>query len=118
MRIALAIASGAAALVLWTAACQAGPCAERIYRDDIALGKKLDAAAARGRGAAQSTFATTHHQPTPSSLAQAEAAVGDISEADAKAASEAMVEAKKADDAGDKAACEKALADFDRIFGP
>lgn len=116
MRIALAIASGAAAHVLWTAACQAGPCANEIYQTDIALGKRLDAAAARGKPAPESTFATTHHQPTPSTIAGAEEKVGDLSEADARAIDEFMEESRKADAANDRAGCQKALAEAQKVL--
>jgi len=42
---------------------------------------------------------------------------GDLSEADVKALSEFMDEARKADAGGDKPACEKALADVHRVLG-
>jgi hypothetical protein len=118
MAVRHALALGATALALLSGPALAGPCAERLYRDDLALGRKLNAAAARGRTAVETTGALLHHQPTPSSVAQAEAAVGDLSEAEAKAATEAMEEARKADVAGDKEACEKALDDFERILRP
>ena len=83
MRIALAIASGAAALVLWTAACQAGPCANEIYQTDIALGKRLDAAAARGKPG--TGIDLRNHAPSADAEhhRRAEEKVGDLSEADA-----------------------------------
>ena len=58
-----------------------------------------------------------HHQPTPSSVAGAEAQVGDLSEADAKAINEFMEEARKADIASDKQGCEKALAEAKKMLG-
>lgn len=117
VRHALALGAAAPALLCASGAL-AGPCADRIYRDQVALNKRLDVAAAQGHPATESTGALLHHQPTPSSVAQAEAAVGDLSEADAKAAEAAMEEARKADLKGDKGACEKALDDFERILGP
>ena len=117
MRIPLAIASGAAALALWTAASYAGPCTDEIYQADIAIGKRLDAIAAQGKAAPESTFATTHHQPTPQSVARAEAQVGDLSEADLNTLTQDMEAARKADAANDHAGCEKALADVGRILG-
>ena len=70
-------------LALLSGPALAGPCADRIYRDQVAFDKRLDAAAAHGHAAAESTCAMLHHQPTPGSIAQAEAAAGDLSEADA-----------------------------------
>jgi hypothetical protein len=89
----------------------AGPCSEDLYRADEAIGKRLDALAAQGKSGAESNFATMHRQPTPATVAGAEEKVGDISEADAKAVRNYMAEAHKADDSGDKAACEKAISE-------
>ena len=117
MRIPLAIASGAAALVLWTATSHAGPCTDEIYQADVAIGKRLDAIAGQGRAAPESNFATMHRQPTPGTVARAEAQVGDLSDADLNAMTQDMEEARKADAANDQAGCEKALADVRRIVG-
>jgi hypothetical protein len=117
MRIPLAIASGAAALVLWTAASYAGPCTDEIYQADIAIGKRLDVAAAAGRSAPESNFATMHRQPTQGTVARAEEQAGDLSEADLNALTQDMEEARKADAANDHAGCEKALGDVRRVLG-
>lgn len=117
MRIPLAIATGAAALICWSAASRAGPCTDEIYQVNVAIGKRLDAVAAAGRPAAELSFATTHHQPTPQSLAQAEAQAGDLSEADLNTVTHYMDDARKADAANDHAGCEKALADVRRLLG-
>ncbi|MBV8103120.1 MAG: hypothetical protein JO223_00540 [Hyphomicrobiales bacterium] len=117
MRIPLVIPSGAAALVLWTATSHAGPCTNEIYQADVALGKRLDAIAAQGRAAPESNFATMHRQPTPGTVARAEAQVGDLSDADLNTMTQDMEEARKADAANDHAGCEKALADVRRILG-
>ena len=116
MAIRHAMALGAAALALFTTAAHAGPCAGQIYDEEIAIGKRLDAAAARGKAAPESSFATTHRQPTPLSVAGAEEKAGDLSEAELKAIVEFMDEARKADTAGDVAACQKALADAERML--
>ena len=57
-----------------------------------------------------------HRQPTPLTVAGAEDKAGDLSEADVKALGAFMDEARKADGAGDLAACRKALADLQRIL--
>jgi hypothetical protein len=104
------------ALVLFAAAAHAGPCTDRIYQTDLAVSKVLDSAAAQGRPAAESTFATMHRQPTPGTVASAEAKVGDLSPADFEAITKDMDEARNADDAGDRDGCEKALSDVDRML--
>jgi hypothetical protein len=111
-----AIASAGMALVLSDAPAHAGPCTDRIYQTDLAVAKLLDVAAAQGRTAAESTFATMHRQPTPGTVASAEAKVGDLSPADFEAITKDMDEARNADDADDRAGCEKALGAVDRIL--
>src|SRR5271157_3149412 len=63
IKVRWAIASGVAAFALWIGAAHAGPCAGEIYDADIAINKRLDAAAAKGKPAAESSFATMHRQP-------------------------------------------------------
>jgi hypothetical protein len=117
MKISLTIASGAAALALWTGESIAGPCTDEVYQADVAIGKRLDAAAAAGKAAPESNFATMHRQPTPGTVARAETQVGDLSDADLNTLTQDMEAARKADAANDQAGCEKALADVRRILG-
>jgi hypothetical protein len=56
-----------------------------------------------------------HRQPTPGSIASAEQQAGDLSSADVQAITEAMDVARRADDQGDRAGCEKALSEVDRV---
>ncbi len=116
MAVRTAIALSVVALALCSAAAHAGPCGGEIYDADIAIGKRLDAAAAKGKALPQSEAATMHRQPTPQSVAGAEVKAGDLSEADVKALGAFMVEARRADGAGDLAACRKALADLKLIL--
>jgi len=102
---------GAAALIFLPDPAFAGPCAGEIHDLQVLLNARLSAIAAHGKAARQSTFAQLHRQPTPSSIASAEAQVGDISDADLKTIQQFMVQAHAADDRGDLAACHKALAD-------
>ena len=99
------------------ALANAGPCAADLLKADDEIGKRLEAIAAKGKTGAESTFATTHHQPTPATLAGAEEKVGDISEQDAQSVRTYLKEARQADDAGDKPACEKALGEARKILG-
>jgi hypothetical protein len=117
MRCGFALVFCAAASAMWAAPAQAGPCSEDLYKADLDIGKRLDAIAARGKSGRESSFATLHRQPTPATVAGAEEKIGDVSEEQAKAVREFMVEAKKADDAGDKAACENALTKARNILG-
>ena len=104
------------AFILGAVSAQAGPCTDRIYQTGVDVAKLLNSAAAQGRTQPQSTFATMHRQPTPGSIASAEQEAGDLTPEEAQAVTEAMDEARHADDEGDRAACEKALSDVDRIL--
>lgn len=109
------LAFGAVALLAPSA--HAGPCTDALYQADVAINKRLDVAAAQGKSAAQSLGAQLHRQPTPGSIAAAEGKLGDLTDADVAAVQKDMDAARKADAAGDKAGCDKALADVRRILG-
>lgn len=117
MTLRYATAFSAAALALASTAANAGPCQNEIYQTDIAINQRLDAAAASGKTQGQSVGAQLHHQPTPGSVAEAEGKAGDLSEADVRTVVQDMSRARDADQAGDRAGCEKALADVRRIIG-
>jgi hypothetical protein len=104
------------ALILSAAVAHAGPCTDRIYQTGLDVAKLLNSAAAQGRPARQSAFATMHRQPTPGSIASAEQDAGDLTSEEVQAITEAMDEARRADDAGDRDGCEKALDDIDRML--
>jgi hypothetical protein len=104
------------AFILGAGTADAGPCTDRIYQTDLEVAKILDSAAAQGRPAPESTFATMHRQPTPGSIASAEQQAGDLTSEEAQAITEAMDEARHADDSNDRDGCEKALADVDRML--
>ena len=116
MIVRQATAAAGMALILGAASAHAGPCTDRIYQTDLDVAKLLDSAAAQGRPAPQSTFATMHRQPTPGSIASAEQQAGDLTSDEVQAITEAMDEARHADDAGDRDGCEKALSDVDRML--
>jgi hypothetical protein len=110
---------GVAALVLslFPLPARAGACADDIYETDQAVNARLSAIAAHGKTGVETTFATTHHQPTPGTIAQAEAKVGDVSEDQVKVVTEDMIRARNADAANDLAACEKALTEARKALG-
>ena len=107
----------AAALAASMSASYAGPCSHEIDRVMAEIDAKLDAKAAAGPSARESTAATTHRQPTPGSIAAAEAKLGDVSSQKVEAVAVAMERARKADHAGDQSACEQALAEVQRTLG-
>ena len=78
---------------------------------------KLEAKAAAGPTGRQGAGASTNVQPTPRSIAAAEEKLGEVSRHVA-AVRQAMLRAQAADGAGDKNACEQALAEVQRAIGP
>ncbi len=118
MIVRQAAAVGGMAFIFGGAPAYAGPCTDRIYQTDLDVAKLLNSAAAQGRTRTESTSATMHRQPTPGSIASAEQEAGDLTSEEAQAITEAMDEARRADDQGDRAGCEKALGDVDRILKP
>ena len=107
MAIRHAMTLGAAALAVFSTSARAGPCADQIDDEDLAINKRLDAAATRGKPAPESSFATMHRQPSPLSVAGAEEKAGDLSEAEVKALAAFMDQARKADVAGDGVAARR-----------
>jgi hypothetical protein len=96
----------------------AGPCAAEIYQTDIAIGKRLNVAAAEGKSGVESSFATLHRQPTPQTVAGAEAKLGDLPDADLRRIEIFMDAARQADASDNKAECENALAEAKKILSP
>ena len=107
----------ALAFALSTSVSHAGPCSGEIDRAMAEFDRILDARAAAGPSARQSSAAMTHRQPTPGSVGAAESAVGDISAERIDAVTAAIAKARQADAAGDRAACQQALADARRAAG-
>ena len=78
---------------------------------------KVHAMAATGPTGRQ-VGASTHVQPTPRSIGDAEAKLGEVSAETVAAVRQAMLRARAADSAGDKNACEQALAEVQQAIGP
>lgn len=91
----------------------AGPCSHEIDRMQTVIDAKIQARAAAGPTARETTAATMHRQPTPRSIAAAQTGGGDM-----EAAIAAVARARQADSAGDQSACEQALSDAQRAIGP
>jgi hypothetical protein len=118
MTIRPMLALSAAAFAISTIAGYAGVCSHEIDLVQARIDAKLEAKAAAGPSARESTAATMHRQPTPGSIAAAEAKLGDVSPENVAAVGAAMARAREADRAGDSSACEQALADAQRALGP
>jgi hypothetical protein len=102
-----------AAGLVSAAPCHAGPCTAQIAQVEQQIAQSRANAALQGAGtptAAQTLGAQLHRQPTPESVQSAQNKAG----ADAAAA---LDRARKADAAGDAAACAKALNDAKQIYG-
>ncbi len=95
----------------------AGPCSVDIDAMQSRIDTKLEAKAASGPTAKQGGFAGMSDQPTPASIAAAEARLGDIPAKKVNAVKRAMVRARAADAAGDGKACKRALAAARRAMG-
>jgi hypothetical protein len=106
---------GAAVLAAAIGPTYAGPCLQEIDRLQPRVDAKLEAAAAGGPSAAESLAARLHRQPTPGSIAAAESKLGEIASG---ALAAAVARAREADRAGDRSACEQAVAEVQRLLGP
>jgi hypothetical protein len=107
---------GAVITAALASVAHAGPCSSDIDRMQARIDAKLDATATVGRSAPESTDALRHRQPTPGSVGAAEEKLGDISAKRMEAVTQAMARARAADSAGDKSACERALADAEHAI--
>ena len=87
----------------------AGPCAGDIDQVQAQVDARIDAVAGAGPAGTESGSARLHRQPTPGSIAAAEQKLGEGKAEEAALA--ALARARTADAAGDKAACDRALAE-------
>ena len=116
MSIQRSLAVCVVALAASVSASFASPCSQDIDRIQAMIDAKLEAQAAAGRSARESTAATLHRQPTPSSMAAAEVNLGDISPEKIQAVETLMTRARDANRANDPSACEQALAEVQRVL--
>ena len=116
-RIRLIVFS-AVAVAASISTAHAGPCSPEIDRMQTRVDARLAAKAATGPSAKESTEALVHRQPTPGSIAAAEEKLGEVSATKVETATQAIARARAADSAGDRSACEQALADVERVIGP
>ena len=119
MKIATMLALSTVTFAASISATLAGPCSADIDAMMVKIDTALNASAASGPGAQQqSTVAGRHVQPTPKSMAAAEAKVGGMSPDTIEQVRVAMARARAADAAGDNVACKEALAEAQRMIGP
>jgi hypothetical protein len=111
--LAVAATLAASATTVW-----AGPCAPQIDLMQARFDAKLEAAARKGPTGRESIAATDSRQPTPGSIAAAEVKLGDLTPNAVEVIESGMARARKADLAGDKSACEAALAEVQQAIGP
>jgi hypothetical protein len=111
------IAVSAAALAISTLPSSAGPCAQRVDQAWMQVDIKIQARLAAGRSLPQGVIALLHHQPTPSSVSAAENALGQGWGVLERAVA-ALAKAREADEAGNKAACDRALAEMQSAIEP
>jgi hypothetical protein len=107
--------AAAGLLALVTGPAAAGPCTADIDALQAKIDSRVDTTAGAGKLGSQSQAAQLHRQPTPQSIADAEAKLGEGKASDEALA--ALGKARKADAAGDAAACSDALAAARKALG-
>ena len=119
MKIATMLALSAVMFTASISATLAGPCSADIDAMMVKFDAALNAKAATGLSAKQqSTVGGRHVQPTPNSMAAAEAKAGGISPETIEQIRVSMTRARAADAVGDNVACKEALAEAQRMIGP
>ena len=99
-------------------ASYAVPCLDEIGAMQAKIDAKLEAIAAAGPPASASAMEGPNSpQPTPRSIAGVEERMGEIRPKRVQAIELGMAQARAADNNGDKAACERALAEVQRSLG-
>ena len=110
MKFRSSLALSAVALFLTVAPGLASQCEKELAETEAVFDDKLNAAAASGPSAPESTLATLHHQPTPGTVAQAEAQLGEMSAENVRMVTDALDRAHAADERNDVQACREDLA--------
>jgi len=92
----------------------AGPCTAALDTLQPKIDALVDATAGKGKFGVESDAATMSRQPTPDSIAAAEAALGEGKSA--QEAIDVMGDARDADASGDRPGCEKAIEQLRSIL--
>jgi hypothetical protein len=114
--VAVVVMLSAGAIAASAVASQAGPCFAELYSIEARIDAWLNAKAAAGPIAEESSEALLHRQPTPRSIATAESRLGTISPQKLDAVRQSMARAHEADSAGDLNACRRALSDVEPLL--
>jgi hypothetical protein len=93
----------------------AGGCTAKLDALQGDIDGLVEAAAAKGSFAVESKAATENRQPTPESMSDVEVALGEGEKAHSALA--ALGRGRKADEGGDEAGCERAIAEARKILG-
>jgi hypothetical protein len=119
MKITRILALSSAAITASISASWAGGCSVEIDAMVGRINAVLEASAGAGSTAKeQAVVAGRHVQPTPRSMAAAEAKLGEISPETLELVMQAMARARAADSVGDNVACKEALGEVQRAIGP
>src|SRR5262249_2924339 len=106
----------AGAVAASTIANEAGPCSPEIYSMEARIEARLNAKAAAGSTAQESSEALLHRQPRPRSIAAAESKLATVSPHQRAATAEGMAHGREADSAGDLYACRRTLSDVEPLL--
>jgi hypothetical protein len=104
------------AVASFTQQSHAGSCSQDIDRGWVQVNEKIQARSAAGRSLPQGKIALLHRQPTSSSVSAAQEALVDVW-LPMEAAVAALSHAREADRINDRVACERALAEMQRLIG-
>ncbi len=110
------VLAGTCALILLAQPSLAGPCIQDIDRMQAQVDARIDAVAGSGPAGAESNAARLHREPTPGSIARAEEKLDEGRPEETALA--ALTRARAADAAGDRAACDAALAKARQALQP
>jgi hypothetical protein len=103
-------------IALCISPARASQCLQDIHETMLAVSTKLTEIAVEGRTSHETQYATMHRQPTPSTIAQAEALLGELPMTAAQAYDVSMRRATDADGVNNLASCRQALLEAQRAL--
>jgi hypothetical protein len=115
MGITLRAALTALAIITPLSAAHAASCSDDIDRMQARIDARIEAIAAAGPFVPTSVSAGMGVQPTPFGIATVEERMGELSRNNVDAVRDAMAQARAANAAGNRKACEKALTEVRHI---
>jgi hypothetical protein len=103
-------------IVLCMSPARASQCSQDIHETMLAVSRKLTEIAVEGRTSHETQYATMHRQPTPSTIAQAEALLSELPITAAQAYDVSMRRATDADSVNNLVGCRQALIEAQRAL--